>query len=192
MSKVSAIIKLTQEFSNTKPTPTSFARTVRSAKQLGFDKAETLSLLSALEFCDNKGKAFHETFKPLMEQFLKDADKSVKPHRLDNIPLSELVNQQLNRIEAKIDTLNVNSLTIAANTERKEIAISAPSYTVVNNDKPTSQKSMERLFEGLRDKRKIEAIKEVRAICGIGLKEAKDLCEQHFFNPAPDAPSRES
>lgn len=52
--------------------------------------------------------------------------------------------------------------------------------------KSFDQKSMERLFHALRRRDKIVAIKEVRALLGIGLKEAKDFCEQHFFDPAPD------
>lgn len=63
---------------------------------------------------------------------------------------------QLDRIEAKLDQLNV---------EKTPVSI---------NDK------LEALLVAFRERKKIEAIKIVRELTGLGLKEAKDLIERAY------------
>lgn len=63
--------------------------------------------------------------------------------------------EQLDRIEAKLDAL-----------AQPDIVISI--------------RQMEHLLSAIVNSRKIDAIKEVRAMCGIGLKDAKDLCEKYW------------
>lgn len=83
----------------------------------------------------------------------------------------------LERIEQKLDVVIASATPKAAPVP--EWVKNAPEETI-------TQKSMERMFQAMRRRDKIPVIKEVRAMLGIGLKEAKDLCEQHFFNPAPE------
>lgn len=44
-----------------------------------------------------------------------------------------------------------------------------------------NKRNVTTLLKALRDRQKISAIKEIRAMLGIGLKEAKDICEANFF-----------
>lgn len=41
-------------------------------------------------------------------------------------------------------------------------------------------KMLDRMLQAMHDERKIEAIKECRALTGYGLKESKDLIEKHW------------
>lgn len=88
---------------------------------------------------------------------------------------------QLDRIEQKIDVV------IASAHPPIPKAATVPSHDPDAPIETITQKNIIHLFQAMRRRNKIHAIKEIRAILGIGLKEAKDLCEQHFFNPAPDS-----
>jgi ribosomal protein L7/L12 len=66
---------------------------------------------------------------------------------------------QMDRIEAKLDQI-INRDQVLA--------------------KAVDIKSFKRCLDFVRDKHKIEAIKECRAMLGIGLKEAKDLIEEYL------------
>lgn len=114
---------------------------------------------------------------------LKSAATITTDDPTDNSP-------RLCRVEQKLDVM------IAALTASKPItpptAHGNPSYftetPLYHGAETISQKSIERLFQALRRRDKIPAIKEVRAMLGLGLKEAKDLCEKHFFEPETPRP----
>lgn len=77
MSKINAVIDLSREFTNQKPTIASFKRSIKAAKTLGFTKDETLRLLTALEFCDSSGNGFKAPFVELMQQFMAKPEKTI-------------------------------------------------------------------------------------------------------------------
>lgn len=137
MSKINAVIDLSREFSNTKPTSASFKRSIKAARALGFTKEEIIQLLKSLEFCDAKGNGFKPPFVELMQQFMAKSDAT-----------------------PSIEAMTVSSLDI---------------------QNPMNERNMATLLKALRDREKIPAIKEVRAMLSIGLKEAKDICEANFF-----------
>jgi hypothetical protein len=75
------------------------------------------------------------------------------------------INTKLDRIEAKLDQLITN-----------QTSVPPP----IPDRPPVHLREVQYMFSGIVNGRKIEAIKGLRAVTGIGLKEAKDLIEGYF------------